>query len=47
MRADLFDAARRADNLAEFKKAVKELRQEKQRQRDFDKNQRTAPDSGR
>lgn len=46
MRADLFDAARRADNLAEFKKAVKELRQEKQRQRDFDKNQRTVPDSG-
>lgn len=45
MRQDLFDAARRADNLAEFKKAVKELRKEKERQREFDKNQRTAPDS--
>lgn len=45
MRQDLFDAARRADNLAEFKKAVKELRHEKQQQRDFDRNQRTAPDS--
>ncbi|MES2303903.1 MAG: hypothetical protein V4558_00245 [Gemmatimonadota bacterium] len=47
MRQDLFDAARRADNLAEFKKAVKELRQEKQRQKEFEKNQRTAPDSSR
>ncbi|MEO5799097.1 MAG: hypothetical protein ABIZ70_11105 [Gemmatimonadales bacterium] len=47
MRQDLFDAARRADNLAEFKKAVKELRQEKQRQKDFEKNQRTAPDTSR
>lgn len=45
MRQDLFDAARRADNLAEFKKAVKELRKEKERQREFSKNQRTAPDS--
>ena len=47
MRQDLFEAARRADNLAEFKQAVKELRQEKQRQRDFSKNQRTPPDSSR
>lgn len=47
MRQDLFDAARRADNLAEFKKAVKELRTEKERQREFNKNQRTAPDSSR
>lgn len=47
MRQDLFDAARRADNLAEFKMAVKALRQETQRQKDFAKNQRTAPDSSR
>lgn len=45
MRQDLFDAARRADNLAEFKKAVKELRKEKDRQREFERNQRTRPDS--
>ena len=47
MRADLLDAARRADNLAEFKKAVKELRTETDRKREFSRNQRTAPDSGR
>ncbi|MEP6590517.1 MAG: hypothetical protein ABJC19_04970 [Gemmatimonadota bacterium] len=47
MRADLLDAARRADNLAEFKKAVKELRTETERKREFSRNQRTAPDSGR
>ncbi|MES2125151.1 MAG: hypothetical protein V4503_10740 [Gemmatimonadota bacterium] len=47
MRADLFDAARRADNLAEFKKAVKELRTETERKREFSRNQRTAPDSGK
>lgn len=47
MRTDLFDAARRADNLAEFKKAVKELRTETERKREFSRNQRTAPDSGK
>ena len=47
MRQDLFDAARRADNLAEFKQAVKALRQETQRQKDFARNQRTVPDSSR
>lgn len=45
MREDIFRAAQRADNLAEFKKAVKQLRQDKQGQREFEKNQRTRPDS--
>ncbi len=47
MRADLFEAARRSATYDDFKQAVKDLRAEKQRQRDFDKAQRTAPpDSG-
>ena len=46
MREDLFEAARRSANYDEFKKAVKELRDETQRKRDFEKNRRTAPDSG-
>lgn len=45
MREDLYYAARRSDNLTEFKKAVKTLRDEKQRQKDFERNQRTRPDS--
>jgi hypothetical protein len=45
MREDIFVAARRSDNLAEFKKAVKQLRVEKQRQRELDEHQRIAPDS--
>jgi hypothetical protein len=46
MREDLFEAARRSANYDEFKKAVKGLRDETQRQRDYEKNRRTAPDSG-
>jgi hypothetical protein len=43
MRDDLFEAARRSASYDDFKEAVKELRAETQRQRDFDKAQRTAP----
>ncbi|HEY8061608.1 MAG TPA: hypothetical protein VID74_02365 [Gemmatimonadales bacterium] len=46
MRADLFEAARRSENYDEFKAAVKDLRQQKEREREFKKNQRTRPDSG-
>ncbi len=46
MREDLFEAARRSANYEDFKKAVKGLREETQRKRDFEKNRRTAPDSG-
>lgn len=46
MRADLFEAARRTETYDEFKEAVKDLRQQKQREREFQKNQRTRPDSG-
>lgn len=44
MREDLFEAARRAANYADFKDAVGRLRDETQRQRDFDKAQRSTPD---
>jgi len=46
MRADLFEAARRSENYDEFKAAVKDLREQKEREREFKKNQRTRPDSG-
>lgn len=46
MRDDLFEAARRSENYDEFKAAVKDLRQQKEREREFKKNQRTRPDSG-
>ncbi len=45
MRADLLDAARRADNYDEFKKAVKDLHDQTERAREFKKNQRTSPDT--
>lgn len=45
MRADLLDAARRADNYDEFKKAVKDLHDQTERAREFKKNQRTPPDT--
>lgn len=44
MREDLFEAARRAANYADFKDAVGHLREETQRRRDFDKAQRSTPD---
>jgi hypothetical protein len=45
MRADLFEAARRAENYDEFKKAVKDLHDQTERAREFKKNQRTPPDT--
>jgi hypothetical protein len=46
MREDLFEAARRSETYDEFKAAVKDLREQKEREREFKKNQRTRPDSG-
>ena len=43
MRADLLYAARRAETMEEFKQVIKEIRQRKEKEREFDKNQRTAP----
>ncbi len=43
MREDLFDAARRSANYSDFKAAVTKLREEKQRERDLQKAQRTTP----
>lgn len=43
MRADLEYAARRAETLADFKAAIKQLREERQRQREFEKNSRVNP----
>ena len=43
MREDLMNAARRSANYADFKEAVSKLREEKQRERDFQKAQRTPP----
>ncbi len=45
MRADLFDAARRAANYDDFKKAVKDLKDQTAERREFNKNQRTRPDT--
>ncbi len=47
MRSDLFEAARRSATYDDFKDAVKDLRTETERRREFQKAQRTAPaDSG-
>lgn len=43
LRADLQYAAQRSANLAEFKEMIKEMRLRKEREREFEKNQRTAP----
>jgi hypothetical protein len=43
LRADLLTAAQRADNLDEFKARIRELRIRKEREREFEQNQRTAP----
>jgi hypothetical protein len=43
MRADLQQAAQRAQNLEEFKQIIRDIRARKEREREFDKNQRTAP----
>lgn len=47
MRSDLLEAARRSENYEEFKKAVKDLHDQVERKREFQRNQRTPPDSGR
>jgi hypothetical protein len=43
LRTDLLYAARRAETLEEFKQAIREMRLRKEREREFEKNQRTAP----
>jgi hypothetical protein len=43
LRADLLYAAQRAETMEEFKQAIREIRQRKEREREFQKNQRTAP----
>lgn len=43
MRADLQYAAQRAENLDEFKEMIREMRVRKEQEREFEKNQRTAP----
>jgi hypothetical protein len=45
MRADLFEAARRAATYDDFKKAIKDLHDQTERAREFKKNQRTPPDT--
>lgn len=49
LRADLIQAGQRADNFAEFKRSIRDIRERKQAERDFERNQRTVPvlpDSG-
>jgi len=43
LRADLLYAAQRAETLEEFKQVIREIRERKEREREFEKNQRTAP----
>ena len=43
MRADIERAARRADNMDEFKRVIGEIRERKQRERDFERAQRETP----
>jgi hypothetical protein len=43
LRADLLYAAQRAQTLDEFKAVIREIRQRKEREEEFQKNQRTAP----
>jgi hypothetical protein len=43
LRADLLYAAQRAETLDEFKQVIREIRERKEREREFEKNQRTAP----
>jgi hypothetical protein len=43
MRADVQIAARRAERMDDFKRAIRELRAQREREREFAKNQRTAP----
>jgi hypothetical protein len=43
MRSDLQYAAQRAQNLEEFKDMIRDMRLRKEREREFERNQRTAP----
>jgi hypothetical protein len=43
LRTDLLYAAQRAETMEEFKKVIKEIRERKEKEREFEKNQRTAP----
>lgn len=43
LRADLFQAAQRAENAAEFKKAIREIRERKVQEEEFERNRRTPP----
>jgi len=43
MRTDLEQAAQRAQNLEEFKLIIRDIRARKEREREFERNQRTAP----
>ncbi|MFL5401469.1 MAG: hypothetical protein ACJ8BF_01480, partial [Gemmatimonadales bacterium] len=43
IRSDILYAARRAETMEEFKKVIKEIRERKEKEREFEKNQRTAP----
>jgi hypothetical protein len=43
LRADLLYAAHRAETMEEFKKVIREIRIRKEKEREFQKNQRTAP----
>ncbi len=42
-RADLYYAARRAQTVEEFKEVIREIRERKAREKEFEENQRTAP----
>ena len=46
MREDLLTAGRRSANLAEFKEAVRALREQKESEAEFERNRRTPPDPG-
>jgi hypothetical protein len=43
LRQDLIYAAQRAQTMDEFKQIIREIRERKEREREFEKNQRTAP----
>jgi hypothetical protein len=43
LRQDLLSAARRAETLEEFKQVIREIRLRKEREREMERNQRTAP----
>ena len=43
MRSDIYSAARRAETLEEFKQVIEEIRERKEREKEFERNQRTAP----